>query len=67
MVDVIKFSRKIISVGYQTRYIMHKRLVNGINISRIMFFKFSFRWYYRSLLGPYVYVGSFVCQLCSVD
>ena len=34
MVDVIKFSKKIISVGYQTRYIMQKSLENGINISR---------------------------------
>ena len=37
MVDVIKPSMKIISVGYQTRHIMQKRLENGINISINMF------------------------------
>ena len=51
MVDVIKFSKKIISVGFQPRHIMHKRLENGIIIFRNMFSKCHFRRYYMGALG----------------
>ena len=51
MLDVIKFSNKVISVSYQTMYIMQKRLENGINISINMFCKCSFRRCYWSVWG----------------
>ena len=53
MVDVIKFLKEVISVSYQTWYIMQS-LENGINISNNMFCKCPFLRYYRSVWGPYV-------------
>ena len=34
MVDVIKFSEKIISISYENKYTMQQRFENGIDISR---------------------------------
>ena len=67
MVDVIKFSKKIISFSYQAIYVMLKRLENEINISRNMLRKCPLRWNYRSVWGPYVMDVIFVYQLCSVE
>ena len=41
MIDVIKFSMKIISVGYQSMHIMQDRLDIGIDISGDVFCKCS--------------------------
>ena len=62
----LSFLRKSLVSVITQGYIMQKRLENGVNISRNMFCKCPFLRYYWSVWGPYVYVVSFVYQLCSV-